>query len=147
MKLALRTKILVGAAALIGAYVMFSPDEGVTVVGERDAEHASAGTRAHAPQGAARGAGAAQALALFAHRVADATAAGSLFSAHSWYVAPPPPPPVVAAPVEPPKPVAPPLPFQYIGSYQAAERRIAGAAKTDGATAAVPVHGQLCAPG
>jgi hypothetical protein len=119
MKLALRTKILVGAAALIGAYVMFSPDEGVTVVGERDAEHASAGTRAHAPQGAARGAGAAQALALFAHRVADATAAGSLFEAHSWYVAPPPPPPPPpsAASLVPQKPTAPPLPYQFMGSY------------------------------
>jgi hypothetical protein len=120
MKLALRTKILTGAAVLIGAYVIFSPSESGTV-GAKDAEHAPAGARARAPQAAAsRGAGAAQALALFAHRVADATAAGSLFSAHSWYVAPPPPPPVVAAPVEPPKPVAPPLPFQYIGSYQPA---------------------------
>jgi hypothetical protein len=119
MKLALRTKILLGAAALIGAYVIFSPAESVTVVGERDAEHAPAGTRAHAPQGAARGAGAAQALALFAHRVADATAAGSLFEAHSWYVAPPPPPPAPtsAASLVPQKPTAPPLPYQFMGSY------------------------------
>jgi len=30
---------------------------------------------------------------------------------------PPPPAPVVTAPVAPPKPVAPPLPFTYMGSY------------------------------
>jgi hypothetical protein len=58
-------------------------------------------------------------LLALANRVADQTAAGSLFAAHSWYVAPPPPPPapVVTAPVEPPKPEAPPLPYKFIGSY------------------------------
>jgi hypothetical protein len=119
MKLTLRTKILVGVAAAIGAYVIFSPAESVTAVAERDAEHAPAGTRARASQVGARGAGAAQALALFAHRVADATAAGSLFAAHSWYVAPPPPPPAPqsAASLVPAKPTAPPLPYQFMGSY------------------------------
>src|SRR5437879_5975045 len=45
---------------------------------------------------------------------------GALFATHSWYVPPPPPPPpptVAAEPVEPAKPVAPPLPFTYMGSY------------------------------
>jgi hypothetical protein len=61
----------------------------------------------------------AQSLLRVAHRVADQTAAGSLFAAHSWYVPPPPPPPapVVTAPVAPPKPTAPPLPFTFMGSY------------------------------
>jgi hypothetical protein len=90
VKLALRTKILVGVAAVIGAYVIFWPSESGT-----------------------------EALTLFAHRVADATAAGSLFAAHSWYVAPPPPPapPPSAASLVPPKPTAPPLPYQFMGSY------------------------------
>jgi hypothetical protein len=119
MKLTLRTKLLVGAAALIGAYIIFSPAESVTAVGERQTEYVPAGTRARAPQAAAHGAGAAQALALFAHRVADETAAGALFAAHSWYVAPPPPPPPPpsAASLVPPKPTAPPLPYQFMGSY------------------------------
>ena len=49
----------------------------------------------------------------------DAQASGSLFAAHSWYVAPPPPPapPVVTTPAPPPKPTAPPLPYQLIGTY------------------------------
>jgi hypothetical protein len=51
--------------------------------------------------------------------VVDQTSAGALFASHSWYVAPPPPPPVVVdtTPAPPPKPVAPPLPFTYMGSY------------------------------
>lgn len=40
------------------------------------------------------------------------------FSGHSWYVAPPPPRPAAQAPPPPPpKPVAPPLPFRFLGSY------------------------------
>jgi hypothetical protein len=62
-------------------------------------------------------------------RTADSSHAGALFAMHSWYVAPPPPPPPPppsapsAASLAPPVPTAPPLPFQYIGSY-----------KTDGGT-------------
>ncbi|MCX7056770.1 MAG: secretion system X translation initiation factor [Proteobacteria bacterium] len=51
-------------------------------------------------------------------RVADASRAGALFGAHSWYVAPPPPayvPP--PPPPPPPPPMAPPLPFVFLGSY------------------------------
>lgn len=41
------------------------------------------------------------------------------FQSKSWYVPPPPPPPVVAPPPPPPPaPVAPPLPFTYLGQYQ-----------------------------
>jgi len=39
---------------------------------------------------------------------------GDAFAVHSWYVAPPPRP---AVKVAPPKPVAPPLPFRFVGSY------------------------------
>jgi hypothetical protein len=54
-------------------------------------------------------------------RIADAAHSAALFATHSWYVAPPPPPPpppVSAALLAPPVPTAPPLPFQYIGSYK-----------------------------
>ena len=54
-------------------------------------------------------------------RTADAAHSAALFATHSWYVAPPPPPPPPPAPaasLAPPVPTAPPLPFQYIGSYK-----------------------------
>ena len=117
MKFVLRTKILLGVAAAVGAYVIFSPADSTTVEPARNADRTPA--RVHAPQlAAAHPQSAAQALNLLAHRVADATAAASLFAAHSWYVAPPPPPPPPSTPsLPPPKPTAPPLPFQYMGSY------------------------------
>lgn len=37
------------------------------------------------------------------------------FATKTWYVPPPPPPPMAVAP--PPKPMAPPLPFQFMGRY------------------------------
>jgi hypothetical protein len=63
----------------------------------------------------------ARSLLLLAQRVVDQTSAGSLFAAHSWYTPPPPPPPAPPpAPVDttPAVPTAPPLPFQFIGSYK-----------------------------
>jgi hypothetical protein len=120
MRIALRTKVLVGVAALIGGYLIFWPADSTPVETAKSVERAAAAPRAHAAVTAeTRGEGAARALYLFAHRVADATAASSLFAAHSWYVPPPPPPaaPVNTAPVAPPQPVAPPLPYQFIGSY------------------------------
>jgi hypothetical protein len=42
------------------------------------------------------------------------------FATRTWYVPPPPPPPVALAP--PPKPVAPPLPFSYMGRYDEPEK-------------------------
>jgi len=113
-----RGKWLVGSAAVIAAWIAFGPKDPDAVEPAR----ASSATAAHTARPAAAAAEAvpmAQALLRVAHRVADATASGSLFAAHSWYVPPPPPPPppVVQAPVVPPKPVAPPLPFTYMGSY------------------------------
>ena len=56
-------------------------------------------------------------------RTANISRAEALFAIHSWYVAPPPPPPApapaLAAALTPPVPTAPPLPFQYIGSFKA----------------------------
>jgi len=122
MKLALRTRILVGVAAAIAAYVVFGPSDNAPT-----AEAAPASARDHTPHaatpsaGKAHGGSATEALALFAHRVADATAAAALFAPHSWYVPPPPPPPpppVAAGP--PPKPTAPPLPYQFMGTFSSA---------------------------
>jgi len=111
-----RVKWLIGSAALIAAWAAFGPKDPDAVGPAR----ASPVSRAQPtrPSGAATEVPVAQSLLLLAHRVADQTAAGSLFAAHSWYVPPPPPPaPVVTAPAVPPKPVAPPLPFAYMGSY------------------------------
>jgi hypothetical protein len=112
MQLSTRSKWLTGVAALIGAYVAFGARESAPVEAARvpaPAHTTHAPTTATVPVG--------QSLLLLAHRVVEQTSAGSLFAAHSWYVAPPPPPPVVQIPVAPPKPVAPPLPFTYMGSY------------------------------
>ncbi len=57
----------------------------------------------------------------FPHRSARPGVSPALFTGHSWYVPPPPPPPVKAGP--PPKPVAPPLPFALLGTYEPAGGR------------------------
>jgi hypothetical protein len=53
----------------------------------------------------------------FPSRAAASVADQDLFASHSWYVPPPPPP--AAKPVPPPAPTAPPLPFEFMGSYVA----------------------------
>jgi hypothetical protein len=118
VNLTTRSKWLTGIAATVAAYVVFGPKDADPVEPSRTAT-------THAVR-AAPGGGAvpsstpvAQSLLRLAHRVVGESAAGSLFAVHSWYVAPPPPPPAPAStePVEPPKPVAPPLPFAFMGSY------------------------------
>lgn len=117
MNLSKRGKWLAGIAALIAAYVLFGPSDPDSV------EPAKASVRpvAHESRPAATvSMPVARSLFLLAHRVVEARSAGSLFAAHSWYVAPPPPPPPVevpTAPEPPPAPTAPPLPFSYIGTY------------------------------
>jgi hypothetical protein len=117
MNLTTRSKWLTAIAALVVGYVVFGPKDSDSVEPTRS----SASPAAHAPRAASVSSSApvAHSLLALAHRVAEQTASGSLFAAHSWYVAPPPPPPVAVstAPVEPVKPVAPPLPFTYMGSY------------------------------
>jgi hypothetical protein len=116
MNLTRRGKWLIGSTALIAAWAAFGPKDPDAV----EPTHASAAAPAHSarPAAAAAAVPMAESLLRVAHRVAEQTAAGSLFAAHSWYVPPPPPPaPVVTAPVAPPKPTAPPLPFTYMGSY------------------------------
>ena len=120
MNLSKRSKWLTGIAAAIAAWVAFGPKEQESVEPSR----ASAGAAVHAAHAANTSSGAApmaRSLLALAHRVVEQTSAGSLFAAHSWYVAPPPPPPppvnTVPTVVEPVKPMAPPLPFTYMGSY------------------------------
>ena len=118
MTLSKRSKWLVGVAALIVAYVMFGPKDSDSV----EPTHAAGAPAAHSVRQATRTVSVpmAQSLLALAHRVVAESGAGTLFAAHSWYVAPPPPPPapvVEMAPPPPVKPTAPPLPFVYMGSY------------------------------
>jgi hypothetical protein len=115
MNITARGKWLTGIAAGVAAYVVFGPRDAAPVAPARTA--AAAAHRASVIVHGSLSEAQAHALLALAHRVVGQTSADALFATHSWYVAPPPPPPVVEAPVEPPKPVAPPLPFQYIGSY------------------------------
>lgn len=127
MQLTMRTKLLLLAAAGIGAVVMLGPRPGEEVVGavdHRAGEHRvsaverDAGARSPAPL-LHEQALSASTMERLAHRVVDTTADASMFSPHSWYVAPPPPPPPPPAPVvtAPPVPTAPPLPFAFLGRY------------------------------
>lgn len=43
---------------------------------------------------------------------------GSAFGPTSWFVAPPPPPPKPVVHAPPPAPVAPPMPFAFLGRYE-----------------------------
>jgi hypothetical protein len=116
VNLTTRGKWLTGIAALVAGYVVFGPKDSASVEPART----GAPPAAHAPHGATvSSAPVARSLLALAHRVVEQTASGSLFAAHSWYVAPPPPAPVAVstAAAEPAKPVAPPLPFTYMGSY------------------------------
>jgi hypothetical protein len=112
-----RSKWLMGSATLVAAWIAFGPKDPDAVEPAR-ASAVNAPQTPH-PSAATTAVPLAQSLLQLAHRVADPAAAGALFASHSWYVPPPPPPPapVVTAPVVPPKPTAPPLPFSYMGSY------------------------------
>jgi hypothetical protein len=122
MKTALRTKILVGVALAITGYVGLSSNDPQTVETARKEDSTP---RVHSqPAREKSRTGAARALVSLAQRVAGGESVQALFAAHSWYVPPPPPPPAPPAPVLSAeqlaalqRPVAPPLPFTFIGSY------------------------------
>jgi hypothetical protein len=115
VNLSKRGKWLTAIAALIAGYVAFGPKEPEAIEPAR----AGASARAHVPHAAAASsAPVVRSLLLLAHRVVDQTASGSLFAAHSWYTPPPPPPPPAAVVTTPAVPTAPPLPYQFIGSYK-----------------------------
>ena len=132
-KITLRTKALIGIAVVCAGYIVLMPDASQTIEPTRGSSTPSrdAGT----PRGSAPGAAApSRAIhpaqtgrkspvmnASFApsDRIVKDTAAASLFSPQSWYVAPPPPPPAPVVYQPPPAPTAPPLPFAFMGSYRA----------------------------
>ena len=114
-----RTKVLaatlVVAAGLAVGSVMFHAEESASVP-------ARAHSKAASSPAVARIATKAPHKERLPVRAADSSHAAALFAVHSWYVPPPPPPtpsvpPASAASLAPPIPTAPPLPFQYMGSY------------------------------
>jgi len=120
VNLTTRGKWLTGIAALVVGYVVFGPKDAEPVEATRTSGASARARVTAAGPGPTVSVPLARTLEQLAHRVVEGSGAGTLFAAHSWYVAPPPPPPpppVQSAPVEPPKPTAPPLPYQYIGSY------------------------------
>ena len=133
MAVTTRTKVLLGMAAAVLAYVVFDqgdsttpepvgPSGAATGVASQAANRAATSAAVRARAQHSRQASAGHLLELLEHRVANSNGSGALFAVHSWYVARPPPPPPPPAPVvsvAPPAPTAPPLPFKYIGSYTA----------------------------
>ena len=119
MNLTKRGKWLTAIAALVAGYVVFGPKDTDSV--EPAHRPPSAATRpAHAAAASPSSVPVARALLMLAQRVVEQSSAASLFAAHSWYTPPPPPPPpppAAAVNTAPVAPSAPPLPFQFIGSY------------------------------
>jgi hypothetical protein len=130
-KITLRTKGLIGIAVACAGYIVLMPDASQTIEPTRGANTPSHG--AAAPR--ASGSGAAPSRSIHpaqagrkspvmnaslgpSDRIVKDTAAASLFSPQSWYVAPPPPPPAPVVYTPPPAPTAPPLPFAFMGSYR-----------------------------
>jgi hypothetical protein len=129
-KLTLRTKALIGVAVACAGYIVLMPDSSQTIEPTHGANSPSRGAGASAPGAAApshvirpaqsgRKSPVMNASYDLSGRIVKDTAAASLFSPQSWYVAPPPPPPAPPAAYQPPPaPTAPPLPFAFMGSYR-----------------------------
>jgi hypothetical protein len=120
--ISLRAKILIGIALACVGYVVMMPDRSQTIEPMHSSgAGASAGAGVaqvtHADKGSVKSS-AVNAPFRVKDRVVKDTAAASLFSVLSWYVAPPPPPPAPEVVVAPPPPTAPPLPFAFMGSYR-----------------------------
>jgi hypothetical protein len=127
MKAALRTKVLSGAALAIAGYVAFGLGDAQTVEVAKSADRATGPRPNHSQQTHRLRRDPAQILFFLSHRVADGDSSQSLFAAHTWYTPPPPPPPPPPAPALTAAqeaalraPVAPPLPYAFMGSYVAA---------------------------
>ena len=121
-KITLRTKALIGIAVVCAGYIVLMPDSSQTIEPTRGSSTPSRG--AGAPSRAIHPAQAGHKSPVMnvsfgpSDRIVKDTAAASLFSPHSWYVAPPPPPPAPVVYQPPPAPTAPPLPFAFMGSYR-----------------------------
>jgi hypothetical protein len=117
-----RSKILIGIATAVAAYVLFGPTDSPTI--EAASTTAPAVSRSETRTSLAPPVHRAmRAMMMLATRVTAASASDALFATHSLYMAPPataPEPPAATAatePVAPPVPTAPPLPFAYIGTF------------------------------
>jgi hypothetical protein len=121
MALTGRFKLLLAIAVAVGAYVAYTtPVEQAAAAASRSAVPRRAGELPAAGGRNVSSAGseeAARLLASLSHRVTDGSAAASLFSKQSWFVAPPPPLPAPVVEAPPTSPTAPPLPFAVMGSY------------------------------
>jgi hypothetical protein len=126
-KLTLRAKILMGIAAACAGYVMLMPDTSQTIEPTHGGDAATpsvatpgTSSRPHVikPAPAGRKSTIVNASFRMSDRLVNDSAAASLFSPQSWYVAPPAPPPVPVVYQAPPAPTAPPLPFAFMGSYR-----------------------------
>jgi hypothetical protein len=117
-KVTLRTKVLIGAALACAGWIVMMPDTSQTI---EPARGSTASLSTHAIKAAPAGRKSPIMTASFraSDRIVKDTTAASLFSAHSWYVAPPAPPPAPVVYQAPPAPTAPPLPFAYMGTYRA----------------------------
>lgn len=114
----LRMRILMAVALAIGLWVMFGGRDADTV---EPAKGGAATVHRRVVSGPATAVAptlTSRLVAMLQHRVTAAPGAAALFGARSWFVPPPPPPVVIAAPTPPPAPTAPPLPYQYMGSYK-----------------------------
>jgi hypothetical protein len=117
----LRAKMLIAVALGCAGYIVMSPDASQTIEPVRttgSGDDAGRVDRAGHEAAAGRKSLMQSASFSFADRIVKDTAAASLFSAQSWYVAPPAPPPAPVVVQAPPAPTAPPLPFAYMGSYR-----------------------------
>jgi hypothetical protein len=125
----LRTKALIGIAVVCAGYIVLMPDASQTIEpthatsspshGAGASRTATPDVRAIHPAQAGRKSPVMNASFFGpSDRIVKDTAAASLFSPHSWYVAPPPPPPAPVVYQPPPAPTAPPLPFAFIGSFR-----------------------------
>ena len=127
MKAALRTKILIGSAGAIAVYVMFGSEDAPIAAAAKSTEvRANTHKSSTSAQTHGQKRDPAQILYSLTHRVSDGESAPSLFASRSWYTPPPPPPPPPPTPTLTAAqeaalrvPVAPPLPFTYMGSYVA----------------------------
>ena len=131
-KITLRAKVLIGIAVACAGYIVLMPDASQTIEPTRGsstpargagapgatAPSAAAPSRAIHPAQAGRKSAVMNASFGPSERIVKDTAAASLFSPQSWYVAPPPPPPAPVVYQPPPAPTAPPLPFAFMGSYR-----------------------------
>ena len=116
-KVTLRTKVLIGAALGCAGWIIMMPDTSQTVEAVRGPA-ADPSTHAAKAAPADRRSPIMNASFRMSDRIVKDTTAASLFSPHSWYVAPPAPPPAPVVFQPPPAPTAPPLPFAYMGTYR-----------------------------